>query len=100
MFLILILWRSVNQHITHCDNPNGNIIHRELTYREEIQRTIEESPDEISHVFNRKENRPVIRPINFTSGGKKNHGKTRIRNILPLWKKTKSTTKWPNMLNN
>ena len=52
--------------ITHCDNPNGNIIHQNLHTNEEIQK-IEESPDEISHVFNRKETRPVIRPINFTS---------------------------------
>ena len=52
--------------ITYCDNPNGNIIHQNLHTNEEIQK-IEESPDEISHVFNRKETRPVIRPINFTS---------------------------------
>ena len=53
-------------NITYCDNPNGNIIHKDLHSEEEIK-TIEDSPDEISHVFNRKESRPIIRPINFTS---------------------------------
>lgn len=53
-------------NITYCDNPNGNIIHKDLHSEEEIK-IIEESPDEISHVFNRKESRPIIRPINFTS---------------------------------
>ncbi len=37
-------------NITYCDNPNGNIIHKDLHSEEEI-RKIEESPDEISHVF-------------------------------------------------
>ena len=77
------LMEICKSNVTFCDNPNSNIIHKHLHTKEELD-IINETPDEISHVFNKKDNRPLIRPIDFTEEWEKIMEKQNSRNLVSL----------------